>query len=199
MDSSAVEFSKIRVLMVENNRLMRRILREMLRGFGVAELEETDNVPDAVSLIYREPFDVVILDFFLGDMDGADFTWRLRRDPACRNRKVPILLITAEPHHEKVLKVRDAGVDGMLAKPISPVDLYTRLEALLVRPRPFIVSQDYVGPDRRAQTRLTDMRRNTAGEPAAAGAKRLSLFVEPDEEALLLTKTVSALRQKVSS
>ena len=72
MERATIDFAKLRILVVENNRLMRKILREMLRGFGADEVRETDNVPEAFSLIYHEVFDVVILDFFLGEMDG---TW----------------------------------------------------------------------------------------------------------------------------
>lgn len=149
MVKPAVDFTKLRVLVVENHALMRRLLQSMLRGFGVQQIREAKTVPAAIDLIYREDFDAVILDFFLGDMDGADFARAVRRDAKCRNRAVPILLITAMPEHHRVLKVLEAGVDGMLAKPIAPRDLYLRLNAILARPRTFIVSQDYVGPSRR--------------------------------------------------
>jgi CheY-like chemotaxis protein len=143
-----VDFSKLRVLVVENHALMRRLLREMLRGFGVADIQEAKNVPGAIDLIYTEHFDVVILDFFLGDMDGADFAWVVRKDENCINRQVPILLITGMPQHHRVLKVRDAGINGMLAKPIAPKDLYQRIYMMLAYPRPFIITPDYVGPQR---------------------------------------------------
>lgn len=153
MDRARTDFASLRFLLVENHHLMRRLLREMLRGFGGDQVWEASNVPEAFSLMYREPFDVVILDFFLGDMDGADFAWRIRRDPACRNREVPILLITGLPEHHKVLKVRDAGVDAVLAKPVAPRDLYVRLDTMLQKRPPFVVTQEYVGPDRRAKQR----------------------------------------------
>lgn len=143
-----VDFSKLRILVVENHALMRRLLHEMLRGFGVAEIQEAKNVPAAIDLIYTEPFDAVILDFFLGDMDGADFAWVVRNDGNCINRQVPILLITGAPNHHKVLKVRDAGINGMLAKPIAPKDLYQRIYMMLAHPRPFVITPGYVGPQR---------------------------------------------------
>ena len=149
MSKPTIDFSKLRVLVVENHALMRRLLAEMLRGFGVHQIRDARDVPEAIDLIYGETFDAVILDFFLGDLDGADFARRVRRDQDCRNREVPILLITAMPDHHKVMKVRDAGVNGMLAKPIAPKDLYLRLYAMLAYPRPFIVTKDYVGPVRR--------------------------------------------------
>ncbi|MGI9385576.1 MAG: response regulator [Methyloligellaceae bacterium] len=148
MSEPTVDFSKLRVLVVENHALMRRLLGEMLRGFGVGYLRDARDVPEGLDCIYREHFDVVIVDFFLGEPDGADFATQVRRDKTCRNREVPILLITGVPDQHKVMKVRSAGVNGMLAKPIAPTDLYKRLHAVLADPQPFVVTDDYVGPAR---------------------------------------------------
>lgn len=148
MRRTSVDFSKLRVLIVENHALMRRLLHEMLRGFGVSHVREAKSVPGAIDLIYSEEFDVVILDFFLGELDGADFAWVVRRDANCVNREVPILLITSMPDHHKVLKVRDAGINGMLTKPIAPKDLYERIYRMLASPRPFLITPAYVGPQR---------------------------------------------------
>jgi two-component system chemotaxis response regulator CheY len=137
------------ILIVENHALMRMLLRAMLRGFGVARIVEARDVPEALKLARAERFDAIVLDFFLGAQDGADFAREVRRDPACVNRQTPILLITSAPEHAKVIKARDAGVDAMMGKPIAPSDLHRRLEQLLLAPRPFVVTTDYAGPLRR--------------------------------------------------
>ncbi len=191
MERTEVEFSSLRILLVENHHLMRRLLGEMLRGFGAREIIEATDVPEAFSLIYREPFDAVILDFFLGEMDGADFTWRIRRDPACRNRQVPILLITGLPEHQRVLKVRDAGVDSILAKPVAPKDLFVRLNTMLAQPRRFIVTKEYVGPERQPEARRSAAARlRDFPSPLTELRRRALSKVEPDD-VLLLTKAVS--------
>lgn len=148
MHRPGIDFSRLHILVVENHALMRRLLHEMLRGFGASDICETRNVPEAINRIYSRPFDLVILDFFLGELDGADFAWEVRHDGNCINREVPILLITGMPDHYKVLKVREAGVNGMLAKPIAPKDLYQRIHSMLAYPRPFVITPEYVGPMR---------------------------------------------------
>jgi two-component system chemotaxis response regulator CheY len=172
MHGRAVDFGSLRILVVENHALMRRILREMLRGFGAGEVHEARSVPQGLDLIYRQDFDAVILDFFLGDMDGADFTRAVRRDASCRNRATPILLITAMPEHHKVLKAIGAGIDSMLAKPIAPRDLYLRLNAMLARPRTFVVSSDYVGPSRRGARSALRYAARPAYKPMPAPERR---------------------------
>lgn len=183
-----VDFSRLRILIVENHTLMRRLLHEMLHGFGVGEIREARNVPQAIDCIYCEPYDLVILDFFLGDMDGADFAWVVRHHEDCINRQVPILLVTGMPDHHKVLKVRDAGINGMMAKPIAPKDLYQRIYSLLAYPRPFIVTPGYVGPQRdrgKAAVQRPAMRRLM--RPVPTEIRSLPPGIDPaDEDKILL-------------
>jgi len=158
MNNPNIDFSQLRILVVENHELMRHLLGEMLRGFGVREIKYAHDVPRAIEHIYSEHFDAVILDFFLGELDGADFARHIRHDEDCRNREVPILLITGMPDHHKVLKVVDAGINSMLAKPIAAKDLYHRIYAMIATPKPFIITNDYVGPMRSRKKPLISKR-----------------------------------------
>ncbi len=144
-----IDFSKKYALIVENSTMMRAIISEMLRHFGVHEIVKVVNAEEAIVATNAQTFDFIILDFFLGTMDGGDFTRQLRRDETSRNRQTPILLVTAQPNHKEVVKARDCGINEMLAKPLSAKSLYARLDAMLARTRPFIVSLNYVGPCRR--------------------------------------------------
>ncbi len=160
MSKSVVNLQDKRVLVIENNKMMRRLVREMLLNFRIKldNIVETDTVENALQLVYHRHFDIVITDFFLGDLDAGDIVHHIRHDQTCINRKVPILLITASPNHEKVLKVMEAGINEVLAKPIAPSALYYRLVAMLSRPRPFVITSDYVGPSRSLQ-RLESVQR----------------------------------------
>ncbi len=188
MRRPSIDFSDLRILVVENHALMRRLLHEMLRGFGVPEIREARGVPEAIEHIYARTFDIVILDFFLGDLDGADFAHAVRRDEACVNRQVPILLITGMPDHHKVLKVRDAGINGMLAKPIAPKALYERLYALLAHPQPFVITPDYVGPARQRRAASLQPRATAIqfARGAAAGTRGPGGQPKPFEEDQIL-------------
>lgn len=152
MYKSQIDFSKLRILIIENHALMRRLMVEMLRGFGVQHIHQASSVPRAIEYVYGKRLDAVILDFFLDELDGADFAKHIRHDEDCLNREVPILLITGMPDHHKVVKVLDAGINGMMAKPIAPKDLYDRLHAMLTNPKPFVITNDYVGPMRSRKT-----------------------------------------------
>ncbi len=159
MSKKKFDFGTKQILLIENNKMMRRLVREMLLSFGIkmTNLIETDNVSNAIQHIYSQKFDLVITDFFLGDLDGGDFTRHIRGDENCINRRIPMLLITASPNHEKVLKALESGVNELLAKPIAPSALYYRVYAMLTRPRPFVITEAYVGPSRSTK-RLDSMK-----------------------------------------
>lgn len=137
------------MLVVENNHHVRRMLREMLYAFGVREILESDDAMEAYQMMLSKRVDAVILDFFLGRLDGGDFARMVRWDPSCINRTTPILLVTGLPEHYRIAKARDAGINSILAKPVAPRDLYMRLVDMLEYPRPFVISDEYVGPCRR--------------------------------------------------
>jgi len=160
MSSLSVDLRESRVLLMENNKMMRRLVRDMLLSFRIKQdnIVEVEGVDDALEFIYSRTFDIVITEFFLGDLDGGDFAHHIRRDANCINRKVPILLTTSSPNHEKVLQVLEAGINGVLAKPIAPSALYFRIFSILSRPRPFVVTKDYIGPSRSIQ-RLESIQR----------------------------------------
>ncbi len=144
-----IDFSQLQVLIVENNKHVRRIMSEMLHAFGVRKILQTPDAMEAYSLMLAQQVDVVILDFFLGKLDGGDFTRMVRQDQSCINRMTPILLCTGLPEHYRVAKARDAGINEILAKPVAPRDLYLRINNMLENPRPFVICDSYTGPCRR--------------------------------------------------
>lgn len=169
MSAAGLNFKNKEILLIENNAMMRRLVRDMLVSFGVKlhNIIEADRVTEALQHVYTRRFDLVITDFFLGELDGGDFTRHIRQDVHCPNRKVPILLITGAPNHEKVLKALESGVNDLLAKPIAPSALYYRLFAILKKPRPFVITSRYIGPSR-SQQRLEGLNKLRESQRGAA-------------------------------
>ena len=163
-----IDFSELSILMVENNKHVRRIMQEMLQAFGVRKILQSPDALEAYSIMLAQQVDLVILDFFLGKFDGGDFTRMVRQDAACINRMTPILLCTGLPEHYRIAKARDAGINEILAKPVAPRDLYLRINAMLENPRPFVITEKYVGPCRRRRQKVDfpanlERRRHTEG------------------------------------
>ena len=153
MTKSRVDLRDKQFLLIETNSMMRKLLRDMLLNFRVPadHIYEVGSMDEALEILYLRPFDMIITDFLLGTVDAADLAHHLRNDTACLNRKTPIVITTTAPNHDKVFKALEAGVNEVLAKPIAPSALYFRLASILMRPRPFVIARDYVGPSRSVQ------------------------------------------------
>ena len=119
----------LRVLVVDDNATNRRILDEMLASWRMTPT----TVPDATSaltLLRRaadgpEPFDVVISDCQMPDVDGFTFARRLKRDP--RLATTPVVMLTSIGQPRDVARCRQIGVDAYLSKPVKHSDLLDAL------------------------------------------------------------------------
>lgn len=118
----------MRVLLVEDDTRLRGQLAEALAGAGYA-VDQADNGKDAWFLGDTEPFDAVVLDLGLPQLDGISVLQRWRE----AGRTMPVLILTArDSWHEKVGGI-DAGADDYLTKPFHMEELLARMRALIRR------------------------------------------------------------------
>ena len=146
---SGFNLRDLTVLIVEDNFNFRFLLRNVLQAMGVGRIEEAADGEAAFRLLSTIDCDLIITDWKMTPLDGIEFTRKLRTSDESPNRFVPIIMITGYSEQDKVFEARDAGVNEFLAKPISAKALWTRIAALIERPRPFIRAENYFGPDRR--------------------------------------------------
>lgn len=136
-------------LVVDDNANMRSLMRAILVSFGVRRMEEASDCETALGSVAVNPIDIAFVDFRLEAGDGLEFCRRIRRDPASPNRFLPLVMITAYAEQNRVIEALNAGVDEFLVKPVRPVDVANRINAVVERRRPFVESATYFGPDRR--------------------------------------------------
>lgn len=118
----------MRILLVEDDTLLRAQLRTALQGAGYT-VDEADNGRDAQFVGETEPVDAVVLDLGLPVVDGISVLKRWR----AQGRNMPVLILTARDNwHEKVAGI-DAGADDYLTKPFHMEELLARLRALIRR------------------------------------------------------------------
>lgn len=141
--------SSIHVLLADDNPNMRAIVAAMLKSVGVGRLTEAEDGAGALEVLRREAIDIAIVDFRMKPMDGVAFTRAVRNDADSPNPYLPVIMMTGHSERSRVTEARDAGVTEFVAKPVRAQTLLTRLEAVILRPRPFVRSPDYFGPDRR--------------------------------------------------
>ncbi|HEX3051837.1 MAG TPA: response regulator [Aggregatilineaceae bacterium] len=121
------------VLVVDDDRAIRRFLRTSLTVHGYLVLE-AENGQSALQQVIAHHPDIVILDLGLPDMDGVEVTRQLREWT-----DIPILILSVREHEEDKIAALDAGADDYLTKPFGVGELMARLRVAL---RHVITQQD---------------------------------------------------------
>jgi two-component system chemotaxis response regulator CheY len=124
----------LNILVIDDQRTMRRIIRQLLSTIHVRHIHEAADGQQALDLLNdpKTPWiDLIICDLVMEGMDGLGFLNKLRGDAALRQRHIPVLILTAE-HNELLLNVvRQVGAADIAHKPISSPDLRERIERLV--------------------------------------------------------------------
>ncbi|NQV54817.1 MAG: response regulator [Rhodospirillales bacterium] len=128
---------------------MRDLLREMLRALGVRDIQEAEDGSEAFAMMCERTPDIVLVDWEMQPLNGLDFIKLVRTSDDSPNKYTPLIMVTAHSEQQKVFEARDAGINEILIKPVSAETLYGRIKAIVERPRQYIESKDYFGPDRR--------------------------------------------------
>ncbi len=145
----AYELSKVRVLVLEDNGHMRKLLRSMLLAVGCGEVLDMADAAQAYIKLKQTPVDFAVVDWEIYPVSGLEFVRKIRTERDSPNQFLPIIMVTGHTERERVTRARDLGITEFLAKPISAQSLSQRIEELVDRPRPYIRTTSYFGPCRR--------------------------------------------------
>jgi two-component system OmpR family response regulator len=118
----------VRVLIVEDAARMATLLRRGLQEEGYA-VDIAGNGEDAVWMATEQPYDVIVLDLMLPDIDGFEVCRRIR----AADRGASVLMLTARDAVEDRVRGLDAGADDYLTKPFAFPELLARVRALVRR------------------------------------------------------------------
>lgn len=147
------DFSSHRVLILGGKTHAIGLLRSILYIVGLTKITLVEDGYRALELLSMEHFTSVFFDPQTPDVDGMNFATAARRRDGMLNPMVPIFALQDRARRRDVEKARDVGVTDVITAPISPRTLMTKLQAAVSAPRPFIVSNQFFGPDRRSRAR----------------------------------------------
>ena len=118
--------SSLRVLVIDDQKAMRSIIRSLLGQFGIADIDEAEGGATALECLLnpRSKFpDVIICDLHMGNMDGMEFCNVVRRNDALRNRQVPIIILTGDDDSFMHEVVEQVGAIKVVTKPVTAGEL----------------------------------------------------------------------------
>ncbi|MCX7788067.1 MAG: ATP-binding protein [Spirochaetes bacterium] len=123
-DEAVISITPLRILMVEDNEMNRMVGEAMIQSLGW-ECIVASNGLEAINLLTNQPFDLVLMDIEMPEMDGIETAQRIRSgDAGQRNKGVPIVALSAHILPEIKQKTAAAGMNGYLTKPIRREKLY---------------------------------------------------------------------------
>jgi len=122
-----------KILMVDDEAAIRQMVCLALSQSGYTCIEAADTA-EAQDRILQEVPDLILLDWMLPGVSGAEYARRLRREKL--TQKIPVIMLTARVEEEDKVRGLDAGADDYITKPFSTRELLARIKALLRRTTP---------------------------------------------------------------
>lgn len=142
-------FSNVGVFLVDGDASARQGIRHILFNEGCRDIRLGDDCKEVVAVLAQNDPDLIIGELRLPDGNFAAVTQKIRQGKIGHNPFVPIILVVVEDEDPKAIKAAlDMGVDDVVAKPVSAVSLMTRVNRLVEKRRPFVVTEEYMGPKR---------------------------------------------------
>ncbi len=143
------DVANLKILIVEDNKQFRFLLRTILEALDIKNLREASNGEEALEVLKNFKADIAIVDWRMDDVDGIECIRRIRSGEGGCDSYLPIVMMTAYSGMGLAKGARDAGVNEFLRKPVEARQLIRALVDVIDSPRPFIKTGDYFGPDRR--------------------------------------------------
>src|SRR5271154_2389913 len=137
------------ILVVDDNQYMRKMIRNLLVNCGVKDIYEAADGIAALDAIRTVAPDVVILDWEMPLLSGAELVRIVRSPGVFPMPDLPIIMLSAHGERWRVVEAVRLGVNEFLIKPVSAKALYDRVAAIVSQPRPVVQLGDYYGPEPR--------------------------------------------------
>jgi CheY-like chemotaxis protein len=130
--SMADRTTPLRILVVDDNEINQVVACKFLQKLG-CQVEVARNGREAVDSVARAPYDAVLMDCEMPEMNGYEATQEIRRQEHTTTRHMPIIALTGHASSEDEQKCRQAGMDDVVTKPMTLPTLRAKLEHLLSR------------------------------------------------------------------
>jgi DNA-binding response OmpR family regulator len=148
-----VNFGSVRMLLGEPNANLRHTFRQAFFREGFRGIDDCGSVDQISECLAKSQYEIVLLDADMNGDDTLNLIRRLREKRISRDPFPNVILIADPPQAEKAKQILACGADIVLIRPISIQAILERIIFLTKNRRPFVVTQAYIGPERRDNIR----------------------------------------------
>jgi two-component system chemotaxis response regulator CheY len=118
----------IKILVVDDMSTMRRIVKNIMKQLGFANVEEAENGEEALIKLRAESFGFIISDWNMPVMTGIELLRAVRADD--KLKAIPLLMVTAEAQKENLIEAIQAGVSNYIVKPFTAEVLQEKMNKI---------------------------------------------------------------------
>ncbi len=118
----------LRVLVVDDSSVMRKIIIRSLNAVGVTDIEEASDGVEAIGVFAGGNFNLVLTDWNMPNMSGLDVVKEIR----ATGSEIPVIMVTTEAERDRVIDAIQAGVTDYLTKPFEAESLRVKLSQYVV-------------------------------------------------------------------
>jgi len=118
----------MKILVVDDFPTMRRIVKNLLKDLSFENVEEAEDGVEALTKLRSHPFEFVLSDWNMPNMDGLTLLKNIRAD--AQLAKLPVLMVTAEAKKENIVTAARSGASGYIVKPFTAATLEEKLQKI---------------------------------------------------------------------
>ncbi|WDT75362.1 MAG: chemotaxis response regulator CheY [Candidatus Manganitrophus sp.] len=116
----------MKILVVDDMSSMRRIIKNTLKQLGYPNTDEAEDGDRALEMVRNTPFDLVVSDWNMPNMNGLDLLKAIRQDP--KLSALPVLMVTTEAEMDHILEAIRSGVNSYILKPFTPETMKEKID-----------------------------------------------------------------------
>lgn len=117
---------RMKILVVDDMISMRHVMLHMLRDLGYCDFDEATDGVQALAMLHKSHYQLVITDLHMPNLDGQQLLHRIRTDEHLSG--LPVLMVTCEADKEKIKSILSSNVTGFIIKPFTTNTLKKQLE-----------------------------------------------------------------------
>ncbi|WP_028023940.1 response regulator [Enterovibrio calviensis] len=118
----------MKILVVDDMTSIRHVMLNLLRSINYIDLEEATNGWQALQMVKKNRYDLVITDLNMPKMDGRELLKEIRTDEKLKH--TPVLVVSSEQDKERVKELIQHGVNGFVVKPFNAATLQKQIQRI---------------------------------------------------------------------
>lgn len=128
-ESETEKDEKIRILLVEDNIANRYLVKEVLKKYKGVDVDEASNGLEALDLLDKKSYDLILLDLQMPKMDGYETLMHIKQNKNFKN--IPVIAFTAMAFKKEIDKLKEMGFSDVILKPINMKNFLDKIKTVL--------------------------------------------------------------------